>query len=138
MFQTHHSAAFPIQYDPKISLWHWVELAVDAPFFMLEIASKTENDDFITHRMTSNVNVLRGYATSSQTDVLKRVFLISPAYVNGSDSFQMDALDSFYLSPSNSINMLFKLTDGRTLHFSMGGDRLDDAHYTDLVFKRES
>jgi hypothetical protein len=42
MFQTHHSAIFPIQHDPNFSLWNWVELAVDAPFFMLEIASKTE------------------------------------------------------------------------------------------------
>lgn len=138
MFQTHHSAAFPIQCDPNISVWNWVELAVDAPFFMLEIASKTEDDDFITYRMTSNISVLRGHAAPSETDVLRRVFLISPGYVNGSDSFQMDALDSVCLSPKKSMNMLFKLTDGRTLYFSLRKDRLDDSHYTDLIFKRES
>lgn len=138
MFQTHRSAAFPMLYDSNISHWNWVELAVDAPFFMLEIASKTEDDDFITYRMTSNVNVLRGHAVPSETDVLKRVFLISPGYVNGTDSFQMDALDSVCLSPNKSMNMLFKLTDGRTLHFSLRKDRLDDSHYTDFIYKRES
>jgi hypothetical protein len=61
MFQTHRSAIFPIQYDPNVSLWNWVELGVDAPFFMLEIASETEDGDFVTHIMTSSINVLRAH-----------------------------------------------------------------------------
>ena len=94
MFQTHRSAIFPVQYDPNVSLWNWVELGVDAPFFMLEIASQTEDGDFVTHRMTSNINVLRDHAGTSDAGVLKRVFLLSPGDVNGSDAFQLDALDS--------------------------------------------
>ncbi len=136
MFQTHRSAIFPVQYDPDINLWNWVELGVDAPFFMLEIASQTEDGDFLTHRMTSNINVLRDHAGTSDAGVLKRVFLLSPGDVNGSDAFQLDALDSVCSSPDSSINMLFKLTDGRTLHFSLGEDRLDDSHYTIQVFRR--
>lgn len=136
MFQTHRSAIFPIQNDSNIILWNWVELAVDAPFFMLEIESKAEEGDFVTRRMTSNINVLRGYAAPSDLDILKRVFLLSPGYVNGSDTFQLDAVDSICLLPKNSINMLFRLTDGRTLHFSLGEDRLDDSDYTDVIFKR--
>lgn len=136
MFQTHHSAKFPIQHDPNFSLWNWVELAVDAPFFMLEIASKTDEGDFVTHRMTSNINVLRGHAASSDTDVLKRVLLLSPGYLNGTDTFQLDDLDSIFSSQSDPMNMLFKLTDGRALHFSLGEDRLDESHYTVQVFKR--
>ena len=103
---------------------------------MLEIASQTEDGDFVTHRMTSNINVLRDHAGTSDAGVLKRVFLLSPGDVNGSDAFQLDALDSVCSSPNNSINMLFKLTDGRTLHFSLGEDQLDEAHYTVQVFKR--
>ena len=136
MFQTHRSAIFPIQNDSNIILWNWVELAVDAPFFMLEIESKAEEGDFVTRRMTSNINVLRGYAAPSDLDILKRVFLLSPGYVNGSDTFQLDAVDSICLLPKNSINMLFRLTDGRTLHFSLGEDRLDDSHYTEVIFKQ--
>lgn len=136
MFQTHRSAIFPVQYDPNVSLWNWVELGVDAPFFMLEIASQTEDGDFVTHRMTSNINVLRDHAGTSDAGVLKRVFLLSPGDVNGSDAFQLDALDSVCSSPNNAINMLFKLTDGRTLHFSLGKDQLDESHYTVQVFKR--
>jgi len=138
MFQTYRSAIFPMQHDSNVILWNWVELAVDAPFFMLEIESKAEEGDFVTRRMTSNINVLRGYAAPSDSYVLKRVFLLSPGYVNGSDSFQLDAVDSVFLSPKNSINMLLKLTDGRTLHFSLGEERLDDSYYTDVVFKCES
>ena len=136
MFQTHRSAIFPVQYDPNVSLWNWIELGVDAPFFMLEIASQTEDGDFVTHRMTSNINVLRDHAGTSDAGVLKRVFLLSPGDVNGSDAFQLDALDSVCSSPNNAINMLFKLTDGRTLHFSLGEDQLDESHYTVQVFKR--
>lgn len=136
MFQTHRSAIFPVQYDPNVSLWNWVELGVDAPFFMLEIASQTEDGDFVTHRMTSNINVLRDHAGTSDAGVLKRVFLLSPGDVNGSDAFQLDVLDSVCSSPNNAINMLFKLTDGRTLHFSLGEDQLDESHYTVQVFKR--
>ena len=136
MFQTHHSAKFPIQHDPNFSLWNWVELGVDAPFFMLEIASQTEDGDFVTHRMTSNINVLRDHAGTSDAGVLKRVFLLSPGDVNGSDAFQLDALDSVCSSPSNPTQMLFKLTDGRTLHFSLGEDPLDESRYAAQVFKR--
>ncbi len=136
MFQTHRSAIFPVQYDPNVSLWNWIELGVDAPFFMLEIASQTEDGDFVTHRMTSNINVLRDHVGASDAGILKRVFLLSPGDVNGSDAFQLDALDSVFSSPNNSINMLFKLTDGRTLHFSLGEDQLDESHYTVQVFKR--
>jgi hypothetical protein len=136
MFQTHRSAIFPVQYDPNVSLWNWVELGVDAPFFMLEIASQTEDGDFVTHRMTSNINVLRDHVGISGAGVLKRVFLLSPGDVNGSDFFQLDALDSVCSLPNNSVSMLFKLTDGRTLHFSLGEDQLDESHYTVQVFKR--
>lgn len=136
MFQTHRSASFPIQYDPNVSLWNWVELGVDAPFFMLEIAFETEDDDFVTHIMTSNINVLRAHTGTSEGGVLKRVFLLSPGYVNGSDSFQLDALESVFLSSKNPMNMLFNLTDGRTLHFSLGDELLDESQYTDQVFKR--
>jgi hypothetical protein len=48
MFQTHRSAIFPCRMIPTIILWNWVELAVDAPFFMLEIESKAEEGDFVT------------------------------------------------------------------------------------------
>lgn len=33
------------------------------------------------------------------------------------------------------MNMLFKLTDGRALHFSLGEDQLDESHYTVQIFK---
>lgn len=136
MFQTHRSASFPIQYDPNVSLWNWVELGVDAPFFMLEIASETEDGDFVTHIMTSSINVLRAHTGTSEAGVLKRVFLLSPGYVNGSDSFQLDALESVCSSSKNPMNMLFNLTDGRSLHFSLGDERFDESQYTDQVFKR--
>jgi hypothetical protein len=136
MFQTHRSAIFPVQYDPNVSLWNWVELGVDAPFFMLEITSETEDGDFVTHRMTSNVKVLRDHVGTTSAGILKRVFLLSPGYVNGSDSFQLDSLDSVFSSPDNQIDMLFNLTDGRTLHFHLGKERLDESRYTIQIFKR--
>lgn len=136
MFQTHRSAIFPVQYDPNVSLWKWIEFGVDAPFFMLEIVSQTEDGDFVTHRMTSSLNVLRDHVSTSDAGVLKRVFLLSPGYVNGSDAFQIDVLDSVCSSPSNPMKMLFKLIDGRTLYFSLGEDPLDESHYTVQVFKR--
>lgn len=73
---------------------------------------------------------------TSEAGVLKRVFLLSPGYVNGSDSFQLDALESVCSSSKNPMNMLFNLTDGRSLHFSLGDERLDESQYTDQVFKR--
>lgn len=136
MLQTHRSAIVPIQLDPRVILWDWVELAVNAPFFMLEIASPAEDDEFLTHIMTSNLNVLRTHAGTSEAGVLKRVLLLSPGYVNGSDTFQLNALESVLSSPGNPMNMLFNLTDGRSLHFSLGDERLDESQYTDQVFKR--
>lgn len=136
MLQTHRSAIVPLQLDPNVILWDWVELAVDAPFFVLEIASPTEDDKFVTHIMTSNLKVLRAHAETSEAGVLKRVLLLSPSYVNGSDTFQLNALESVLSSPGNPMSMLFNLTDGRSLHFSLGDERLDESQYTDQVFKR--
>ncbi len=136
MFETHRSAILLMNFDPKINLWDWVDLGVDAPFFMLEIALSAELGDFITHRLTSNINVLRDHVSTSDAGVLRRVFLLSPGYVNGSDAFQLDVLDSVFTSASNQMKMLFKLTDGRTFHFCCGEDRLNESDYTVHVYKR--
>lgn len=135
MFETHRSAILPMNFDPQINLWDWVDLGVDAPFFMLEIVLSAELGDFTTHRLTSNINVLRDHVSGSDTGVLRRVFLLSPGYVNGSDAFQFDILDSVFTSVSDQMKMLFKLTDGRTFHFG-GEDRLNESEYTVQVYKR--
>ncbi len=103
---------------------------------MLEITSKIENEDVVSHRMTANINVLRNHVSTSDAGRLKRVFLLSPGYINGSDSFQLDSLDQLCSSPDNPMNMLFKLTDGRTLHFSLGDNKLDESSYVVEIFKR--
>ncbi len=136
MFETRRSAILPMSFDPKINLWDWVDLGVDAPFFMLEIVLSAELGAFITHRLTSNINVLRDHVSASDAGVLRRVFLLSPGYVNGSDAFQLDILDSVFTSASNQMKMLLKLTDGRTFHFSCGEDRLNESEYTVKVYKR--
>lgn len=124
-----------MNFNPKVNLWDWVDLGVDAPFFMLEIVLSAELGDFITHRLTSNINVLRDHVRASDAGVLRRVFLMSPGYVNGSDAFQIDVLDSVFTSASNQMKMLFKLTDGRTLHFSCEEDSLNESEYTVQVYK---
>ena len=136
MFETHRSAILPMNFDPQINLWDWVDLGVDAPFFMLEIVLSAELGDFTTHRLTSNINVLRDHVSASDAGVLRRVFLVSPGYVNGSDAFQLDVLDSVFTSASDQMKMLFKLSDGRRLHFSCGEDRLNESEYTVQVYKR--
>lgn len=135
MFETHRTAAYPIQYDPNITLWSWVGLGIVAPFFMMEIVSLAKDGEFIFHRLTSSANVLRNQALSSTDGHLKRVFLLSPGYINGSDAFQLDALDSVFSSPNNLMNMLFRLADGRTLYFSLEEKILDESQYTVSVFK---
>lgn len=123
-----------MQYDPDTMLWNWVELGVQAPFFLLEIESHTEDCDYVSHKMTSNINVLRDHGRTSDGGRLKRVFLLSPGYVNGTDGFQLDSLESVYSSQNNSMNTLFNLSDGRTFYFSLGEDRLDEAQYTVEIF----
>lgn len=135
MFETHSSAAFPFQYDRNITLWNWVELGVAAPFFMLEIAARSGDAELVIRRMTSDINVLRNHVHNTEAGVLKRVFLLSPGYVNGSDSFQLDALDSVCSSPNNPMNMLFKLSSGRTLYSRSEENRLDESQYIVEVFK---
>lgn len=137
MFETHRSAAFPIQYDSNIVLWNWVELAVLAPIFMLEIAARSGDAELVIHRMTSDIRVLRNHAHTTEAGILRRVFLLSPGYVNGSDSFQLDALDSVCSSPNDPMNMLFKLSSGRTLYSRpQEENRLDESRYSVEVFKR--
>jgi len=135
MFETHSSAAIPIHYDRNITLWNWIELGVVAPFFLLEIAVRSEDLDFVVHRMTFDINVLRKHAHTTEAGVLKRVFLLSPGHVNGSDSFQIHALDSVCTSPHDPMNMLFKLSGGGRLYHSPTEHRLDESRYSVEVFK---
>jgi hypothetical protein len=83
--------------------------------------------------MTSNINVLRGYATPSDSDVLSEYSCFHQASLMARIPFNWTPWRAF-VCPKNSINMLFRLTDGRTLHFSLGEDRLDDSHYTEVIF----
>ena len=135
MFETHRSAAIPVQVDPNYILLRWVELGVEAPIFLLEIEARSEDAELVVHRMTFDINVLRNHAHASETEFLKRVFLISPEYVNGGDRFQLDALESVYSSPNNPMNMLFRLSNGRTFYSRPEDDRLDESMYIVEVYK---
>lgn len=134
MFQTHRSALFPLQYDPDFKLWDWVELGVNAPVFMLEIATKTDDGNVITHIMTSSIDVLRRHVKAPDMGLLKRVFLLSPGYVNGSNSFQLDVLEQVLTAPDQPLDMLFKLMSGKTLQFSLTDRNLDESDFTVEVF----
>lgn len=134
MFQTHRSALFPFQYDPDFELWDWVELGVNAPVFMLEITTETDDGNVTTHRMTSSIEVLRRHVQASGADLLKRVFLLSPGYVNGSNSFQLDVLEQVLTAPNHQLGVLFKLASGKTLQFSLTDRNIDESDFTVEVY----
>lgn len=111
-------AIFPEQLGvPGQRLWHWVELAYYAPFFIIEVVVDTEDGAFVRPIVTADIRMVANLSVPGYPHArLHQVFLLSPGYLNGSEEFHLARLAEIWSSSDEHFgDLLFVLYDGRTL-----------------------
>jgi len=111
--------------------WHWVELGLNLPYYLLELVVDTDGVPMVKHITTANLEVVTEASKHvSEHTRLRSVSLLSPGYVNGSDGYQLDRIAEIWSpNPTDRSRLLFVLADSRTLRF-----RLDEEGGTEEDF----
>lgn len=115
-------APFPEQLGvPGQRLWHWVELAFYAPFFIIEVVVDTEDGAFVRPIVTADIRMVANLDVPGYLHArLHQVFLLSPGYLNGTEEFHLARLAEIWSASDDHFgDVLFVLDDGRTMRHSM-------------------
>lgn len=102
-------------------LWHWVELGLNMPYFLLEVLTETEDGPFTRHIVSGDVRMVLHTANTPNENVrLLSASLLSPGYVNGTDGYALGRLSEIWSADEESLmDLLFVLDDGRTQRFTL-------------------
>ena len=131
MFHTYPEAEQPIPIPLAPSgerAWHWVELGLNIPYYLLELVVGSEPDFMIRHISTANLEVVTETFHHAPSHTRRRsVSLLSPDYVNGSKGYQLDRVAEIWSpNPDAPSRLLFVLDDSRSLRFCLNGDEGTD------------
>lgn len=102
-------------------LWHWVELGLAIPYFLLEVLTETDDGPLTRHIISADVRMVL-HTTNTPNDNVRLVSasLLSPRYVNGGDGYALDRLSELWSADDDDfLDLLFVLADGRTQRFSL-------------------
>lgn len=102
-------------------LWHWVELGLAIPYFLLEVLTETEDGPLTRHIVSADVGMVLHTANTPNENVrLLSASLLSPAYVNGTDGYALSRLSELWSADEDGLmDLLFVLDDGRTQRFTL-------------------
>lgn len=102
-------------------LWHWVELGLNCPYFLLEVLTETEDGPYTRQIVSADVQMLLHTANTPSENVrLLSVSVLTPAYVNGTDGYAFGRLSELWSADEESLlDLLFVLDDGRTQRFTL-------------------
>lgn len=103
MFSTHESSRHPLSkaFFPDENRWVAVQVAVQAPFFWVDVALKEEDDEdfeYVSTYMLSTTAELDSVIKQHEAKEirLKSVSIVSPGYVNESGQWQMEPLKAIW------------------------------------------
>lgn len=99
--------------------WHWVELGLNLPYYLLELVVGEDRDSVIRYIATANLEVVTStYRNPPRDTRLRSVSLLSPGYVNGSKGYQLDRVAEIWSpNPVTPSSLLFILDDSRSFRF---------------------
>jgi hypothetical protein len=101
-------------------LWHWVELGLNSPYFLLEVLTETEEGPLVRHVFTADVRmVLHTTNTPNENVRLLSASVLSPGSVNGTDGYTLSRLSELWSADEDSfLDLLFVLEDGSAQRFT--------------------
>lgn len=120
MFRTFPEAE---QYLPPVfttfgeKSWRWIELPLRIPYFLLSVSVITEDgtvgrDLFFSHSR----DLLNAIAEMKDLIRDTKISLLSPGYMNGSDSWQMGKIKELWKC-RDSHEQMFVMNDGTKLYY---------------------
>lgn len=136
MIYTHaHAKATLTQALGGPSPWHWAELGIHAPYYLLDVEVETEDGPFIRHIITAEMKtVLHTFRTDDKRMKLRNVGLLSPRYLNGSETYQLKSLSQIWSADkAGHLDLLFVHADGTRIRFCLSGDTGDDTRGMTLL-----
>lgn len=101
--------------------WHWVELGLNLPYYLLELVVGEDRDSLTRYISTANLDVVTATFHNTPRDTrLRSVSLLSPGYVNGSKGYQLDRVAEIWTpNPVIPSSLLFILDDSRSFRFRL-------------------
>ncbi len=118
MIRTFLSAELPesgwLSADERV--WSWAALYINAPFFLLEILEDTADGPMTRDVITADIReAIRLREDADPSRELVGAYLLTPAYINGSGSRQLDRLAQVWSAPGNLNDLVFILANLRTM-----------------------
>ncbi|NRH29979.1 hypothetical protein [Pseudomonas sp. MS19] len=95
MFRTYRHAEIPVatRLEPGLQLWRYVEQVLHLPWFYVTLARRQDDVTVRDMLMIADVSTLESLNLDRALDkTLETILLVSPAYMNGGDSWLMEPL----------------------------------------------
>jgi len=129
MFHTHPEAELrlPLAFSPiGERSWHWVELAIQIPYFLLSFKVETEDGTIGRHFIFNRESDAMSLIANSK-DVIRdvKMGLLSPGYMNGSNSYQLGQIKEIWGIP-DSPEKMYVMSDGEKFYFPTDEDGIKD------------
>ncbi|MFH1493366.1 MAG: hypothetical protein ABIG70_01035 [Pseudomonadota bacterium] len=129
MFDTHPEAEITLarSFSPSGQRsWHWVELSLQIPFFLLSVNLETEEGCFRREFLFSQIKDALGLISASRSIIDRlEIGLLSPGYMNGSNTYQLGRVKEVW-KRRNGHEQLFVMADESRLHFPPNVDGMQD------------
>lgn len=101
-------------------LWHWVELGICVPYYLLEVRNEAQGESRIRHIVSADVRMVIHTANTPNDNVkLLSTKVLTPGYVNGTDGFALYPLNELWSAEEDDFSdLLFVLEDGSMQRFT--------------------
>lgn len=136
MFMTHPDAELPIPSGLALHgerTWQWVEFSLQIPYFFLSFSVASGNASLMRYILFSQLkDVLCVVSTIKKGVKDIEIDLLSPGYVNGSNSYKMGKVKEIW-EGKNPYEQMFVMSDGARLYFPSDKDGSRDQEF-ELVF----
>lgn len=125
MFHTVPSAEIPFLSNLYVNggrSWRWMELGLQIPYFLAFLRKSVGHDAEIGQQvMLSHLDdVLELAALHDNTLQVTEIWLLSPSYMNGTDSYRLGRIKEIWQGKAHRGRHIYVMEDGARLHFEIG------------------
>lgn len=107
--------------------WRWIELGLQVPYFMVSLHTSAEDVDVVQHLLFGYLrDVLDLAAQQSASFQVQNLDLLSPAYMNGSERYQLGRVKEVWTAKGRGQPNVFVMSDGAKLRFDLSGKPAED------------
>lgn len=127
MFRTHSEAELML--PPGLApcgerSWNWIELPIQIPFFFLSFTIEMGEGSLRRRFVFSHIRDIQSLIAESKEELIDlEIGLLSPGYMNGSNSYQFGQVKEIWEARVGHEKM-FVMSDGEKFHYHLDEDGL--------------